>query len=142
MERAVILELCGLQSHTAAQLCAILQRKDPNDLTRDYLGPMREAGELALLYPESPSASRTNAARRQEHRLAQMRRRTCDSRPPILKGRRWRRRYVFSMFYVCWIMPGSHIGALLATQCTIDIGLMRCALLLYGREAGHVWGSH
>ena len=52
--RAVILELCGLQSHTAAQLCAILQRKDPNDLTRDYLKPMREAGELALLYPESP----------------------------------------------------------------------------------------
>jgi ATP-dependent DNA helicase RecG len=47
-------ELCALRPCTAQKLCQILGRSDPRELARTHLKPMREAGILALLYPESP----------------------------------------------------------------------------------------
>jgi ATP-dependent DNA helicase RecG len=51
--RTLLLELCALQPFTAAELCRLLGRSSPNELTRAHLKPLREAGKLALLYPES-----------------------------------------------------------------------------------------
>jgi ATP-dependent DNA helicase RecG len=51
--RGFLLELCALRPFSADELCQILGRSDPRELTRGHLKPMREIGQLALLYPES-----------------------------------------------------------------------------------------
>jgi ATP-dependent DNA helicase RecG len=51
--RGLILELCALRPFTAAELCNVLGRSDPRELTRSHLKPMREAGQIELRYPES-----------------------------------------------------------------------------------------
>lgn len=51
--RGLVLELCALRAFTAAELCKVLGRSNAGELTRDHLKPMREAGDLTLLYPES-----------------------------------------------------------------------------------------
>ena len=50
--RGLLLELCALRPFSAAELCQILGRSDARELTRDHLKPMREAGQLALRYPD------------------------------------------------------------------------------------------
>ncbi|QLF93739.1 putative DNA binding domain-containing protein [Pseudomonas sp. ABC1] len=51
--RELLRELCALRPYTAQDLSQILGRKDSRELTRTHLKPMREAGILTLLYPES-----------------------------------------------------------------------------------------
>lgn len=51
--RGFVLELCALRAFSAVALCRVLGRSNSGELTRDHLKPMREAGQLALLYPES-----------------------------------------------------------------------------------------
>lgn len=51
--RGLVRELCALRAFTAAELCKVLGRSNTGELTRDHLKPMREAGELTLLFPES-----------------------------------------------------------------------------------------
>jgi len=51
--RELLRELCALRPYTAQELAQILGRKDSRELTRMHLKPMREAGILTLLYPES-----------------------------------------------------------------------------------------
>ncbi len=51
--RALILELCSLRPFSAAELCQALGRRYPRELTRHHLKPLRAAGHLELLYPES-----------------------------------------------------------------------------------------
>lgn len=51
--RELLRELCTLRPYTAQELCQILDRNDARELTRLHLKPMREAGILTLLYPES-----------------------------------------------------------------------------------------
>ncbi|MDR1063832.1 MAG: putative DNA binding domain-containing protein [Azoarcus sp.] len=51
--RELLRELCALRPYSALGLCQILGRSDARELTRSYLKPMREAGVLTLLYPES-----------------------------------------------------------------------------------------
>lgn len=60
--RSCVLELCALWAFSAAELCRVLGCSNPGELTRDHLKPMREAGQLTLLYPESakhPHQART-----------------------------------------------------------------------------------
>jgi ATP-dependent DNA helicase RecG len=51
--RALILELCSLRPFSAAELCQVLGRRYARQLTREHLKPLRTAGQLELLYPES-----------------------------------------------------------------------------------------
>lgn len=51
--RGFVLELCALRPFSAVELCKVLGRRNAGELTRDHLKPLRKAGELALLYPES-----------------------------------------------------------------------------------------
>lgn len=51
--RELLRDLCALRAYTAQELCQILDRSDARELTRLHLKPMREAGVLTLLYPES-----------------------------------------------------------------------------------------
>lgn len=51
--RGLLRELCALRPYTAQELCQVLGRSDARELTRLHLKPMREAGILTLLYPES-----------------------------------------------------------------------------------------
>jgi ATP-dependent DNA helicase RecG len=51
--RTLIMDLCSVRTFSAAELCELFGRKDPRDLTRNHLKPMREAGKLVLRYPES-----------------------------------------------------------------------------------------
>lgn len=51
--RELLRELCALQPLSAQALCQILGREDPRELIRAHLKPLRSAGILALLYPES-----------------------------------------------------------------------------------------
>jgi ATP-dependent DNA helicase RecG len=51
--RELLCELCALRPYSALELCQILGRSDARELTRSHLKPMREAGTLTLLYPES-----------------------------------------------------------------------------------------
>jgi len=45
--------LCALRPLKAAELCNVLGRSDPRELTRSHLKPMREAGQIELRYPRS-----------------------------------------------------------------------------------------
>ena len=49
----LIRDLCALRPFTAAELSALLGGRDAGELKRLHLKPMREIGELNLLYPES-----------------------------------------------------------------------------------------
>ena len=51
--RELVLALCALRPFTVSELCQVLGRSDTKELRRTYLRPLREAGELTLLYPES-----------------------------------------------------------------------------------------
>ncbi len=51
--RNLIADLCAVRPFSAAELCSLFGRKDPRDLTRNHLKPMRDAGLLMLRYPES-----------------------------------------------------------------------------------------
>ncbi|MDR1275271.1 MAG: putative DNA binding domain-containing protein [Candidatus Accumulibacter sp.] len=51
--RELLRELCALRPYSALELCQILGRSDVRELTRSHLKPLREAGVLTLLYPES-----------------------------------------------------------------------------------------
>jgi ATP-dependent DNA helicase RecG len=51
--RGLILELCALRPFTAVELCNVFDRSDPRELARSHLKPMRTAGQIELLYPES-----------------------------------------------------------------------------------------
>lgn len=51
--RELLRELCSLRAYTAQELCQLLGRSDARELARLHLKPMREAGVLTLLYPES-----------------------------------------------------------------------------------------
>jgi ATP-dependent DNA helicase RecG len=51
--RELLRELCALRPYSALELCQILGRSDARELTRSHLKPLREAGVLTLLYPES-----------------------------------------------------------------------------------------
>ena len=51
--RDLVRALCALRAFTAQELCQILERSDSRELTRLHLKPMRDAGILTLLYPES-----------------------------------------------------------------------------------------
>jgi len=51
--RDLVRALCALRPFTAQELCQILERSDSRELTRLHLKPMRDAGILTLLYPES-----------------------------------------------------------------------------------------
>ncbi|MDD3761634.1 MAG: ATP-binding protein [Acidithiobacillus sp.] len=51
--RGLVLELCALRAFSAVELCRVLGRSNAGELTRNHLKPMREAGQLNLLYPES-----------------------------------------------------------------------------------------
>ena len=57
--RPLILELCSLRPFSAAELCEVMGRRDPRELTRDHLKPLRMEGQLDLLYPgeRKPSES-------------------------------------------------------------------------------------
>lgn len=48
--QATVRDLC---TYTAPELCQVLGRSDARELTRLHLKPLREAGVLTLLYPES-----------------------------------------------------------------------------------------
>lgn len=51
--RNLIIDLCSVRPFSATELCELFGRKDPRDLTRNHLKPMREAGQLILRFPES-----------------------------------------------------------------------------------------
>jgi ATP-dependent DNA helicase RecG len=51
--RALLQDLCSLRPYTAQELCLILGRSNPRELSRLHLKPMRELGALSLQYPES-----------------------------------------------------------------------------------------
>lgn len=51
--RALLQDLCSLRPYTAQELCLILGRSNPRELSRLHLKPMRELGVLSLQYPES-----------------------------------------------------------------------------------------
>lgn len=51
--RNLIIDLCSVRPFSATELCDLFGRKDPRDLTRNHLKPMREAGHLILRFPES-----------------------------------------------------------------------------------------
>lgn len=51
--RALIMDLCRLRPYTASDLARLLGGRDPGELRREHLKPMREAGQLALKYPET-----------------------------------------------------------------------------------------
>jgi ATP-dependent DNA helicase RecG len=51
--RGLVLELCALRAFSAVELCRVLGRSNAGELTRNHLKPMREEGQLNLLYPES-----------------------------------------------------------------------------------------
>ncbi|KGM42118.1 ATP-dependent DNA helicase RecG [Aquabacterium sp. NJ1] len=51
--RELVLALCELRPFTVVELCRVLGRSDPKELRRTYLRPLREAGLLTLLYPET-----------------------------------------------------------------------------------------
>lgn len=51
--RALVLALCALRPFTVAALCEALGRRDAKELRRTHLRPLREAGLLALRYPET-----------------------------------------------------------------------------------------
>ena len=51
--RELLRDLCALRAYTAQELCQMLVRSDAHELARLHLKPMREAGVLTLLYPES-----------------------------------------------------------------------------------------
>ena len=51
--RSLAQALCGLRPFTAAELAALLGERDAGELKRLHLKPLREAGTLTLLYPES-----------------------------------------------------------------------------------------
>lgn len=51
--RELILALCSLRPHTANELAALLGGRDPGELKRLHLKPLREAGHLTLKYPET-----------------------------------------------------------------------------------------
>ena len=51
--RELILALCSLRPCTANDLARVLGDRDPGELKRLHLKPLREAGQLALKYPET-----------------------------------------------------------------------------------------
>lgn len=51
--RDLILALCSLRPCTANDLAHVLGDRDPGELKRLHLKPLREAGQLALKYPET-----------------------------------------------------------------------------------------
>lgn len=51
--RELILALCSLRPCAAADLARLLGNRDPGELRRLHLRPMREAGQLTLKYPET-----------------------------------------------------------------------------------------
>lgn len=51
--RELVLDLCALRPYTVSELCRELGRSDAKELRRTYLRPLREAGLLGLLYPET-----------------------------------------------------------------------------------------
>ena len=51
--RALVLALCALRPFTVTELCQALGRRDAKELRRTHLRPLREAGLLALKYPET-----------------------------------------------------------------------------------------
>jgi hypothetical protein len=51
--RELILALCSLRPCTATDLARVLGDRDPGELKRLHLKPLREAGQLALKYPET-----------------------------------------------------------------------------------------
>lgn len=51
--RSLVQALCGLRPFTAAELAALLGGRDAGELKRLHLKPLREAGILTLLFPES-----------------------------------------------------------------------------------------
>jgi ATP-dependent DNA helicase RecG len=51
--RALVLALCALRPFTVAELCETLGRRDTKELRRTHLRALREAGLLALKYPET-----------------------------------------------------------------------------------------
>ena len=51
--RSLVQALCGLRPFTAAELATLLGGRDAGELKRLHLKPLREAGVLTLLYPES-----------------------------------------------------------------------------------------
>ncbi|WP_373862978.1 ATP-binding protein [Azohydromonas lata] len=67
--RALLVELCALRPFTVAELCRLLERSDPKELRRNHLRPLREAGLLSLLYPETekhPHQAYTTAKKQKE----------------------------------------------------------------------------
>lgn len=51
--RALVLALCALRPLTVTELCQALGRRDAKELRRTHLRPLRDAGLLALKYPET-----------------------------------------------------------------------------------------
>ncbi|EYC50232.1 ATP-dependent DNA helicase RecG [Hylemonella gracilis str. Niagara R] len=51
--RELILALCSQRPCTAADLARLLGNRDPGELKRLHLKPLREAGQLILKYPET-----------------------------------------------------------------------------------------
>lgn len=51
--RELVLALCAVHPHTVVELCQALNRRDTKELRRKHLRPLREAGLLALKYPET-----------------------------------------------------------------------------------------
>jgi ATP-dependent DNA helicase RecG len=53
--RGIIHDLCAVRAFSADEICEVLGRRDPKDLVRSHLTPMREAGELSYTIPEMPN---------------------------------------------------------------------------------------
>ena len=51
--RGLVLALCALRPFTVLALCQALGRRDAKELRRTHLRPLREAGLLALKFPET-----------------------------------------------------------------------------------------
>ena len=51
--RELMHDLCALRAYTARELRQVLDRSDACEPARLHVKPMREAGVLTLLYPES-----------------------------------------------------------------------------------------